>query len=102
MEFRDKVYWLTSQIPKGRVSTYKEVGKALGSRGYRAVGQALHVNPYAPVVPCHRVVRSDGKLGGFAIGIAKKIRILKTEGVGVKGSRVVNFEKLLFKDFKKL
>ena len=59
MDFNDKVYKLCKLIPKGRVSTYKELAKALDSKGYRAVGNALNKNPYAPVVPCHRVVSSS-------------------------------------------
>ncbi|MFH1211229.1 MAG: MGMT family protein [archaeon] len=102
MKFADKVYATTKQIPKGKVSTYGEIAKAMNMKAYRAVGQALHVNPYAPTVPCHRVVSSDGSLGGFASGTAKKIKILKTEGIEVKNNKVVNFEKLLFNNFKKL
>lgn len=101
MKFNEKVYRITKQIPKGRVSTYKKVGNALKTKGYRAVGNALHVNPFAPVVPCHRVVNTNGNLGGFASGVKNKIRILESEGVKVKNNKVVNFEKLLFKNFKK-
>ena len=61
-EFQDKVYKICSKIPKGKVSTYGEIAKALGKTGpmSRAVGNALNKNPYAPIVPCHRVVKSDG------------------------------------------
>jgi alkylated DNA nucleotide flippase Atl1 len=49
-------------------------------------------NPFAPKIPCHRVVKSDGKLGGYAGGIAEKIRLLKLEGVEAENGRVVDFE----------
>lgn len=93
--FADRVYALCRKVPRGRVTTYKEIGDALGGEGmvYRAVGQALNRNPYAPRVPCHRVVASDGSLGGFASGLPKKIRILKREGIAVKDGRIVDFEK---------
>lgn len=66
------------------------------SKAYRAVGQAMNKNPYAPRVPCHRVVSSDGGIGGFAIGVDKKIAILKKEGVLVKNNRIVDFENKLY------
>jgi len=63
-------------VPCGRVTTYGDLAKALGRSGAsRAVGRAMNTNPNAPTVPCHRVVMSDGCLGGFAFGINKKIKI---------------------------
>ena len=101
ISFAEKVYALCKRIPKGRVSTYGALAKALNSSP-RAVGQALRCNPYAPVVPCHRVVASDGKIGGFmgetaGREIERKIGLLSQEGVEVKESEIVGFEKLLFK-----
>jgi len=97
--FQQQVYDLCSKIPIGKVSTYKEIAHALGKSGfaYRAVGMALNKNPFAPKVPCHRVVGSDGSLGGFAFGSKKKIALLTTEGVEINNNKVVNFEKKLFK-----
>ncbi|MEK6856540.1 MAG: MGMT family protein, partial [Nanoarchaeota archaeon] len=60
----EKVYGLCKKIPEGKISTYREIGKKLNTKAYRAVGQALKRNPYAPNVPCHRVVSSSGKIGG--------------------------------------
>ena len=99
-QFSAKVYSLCKQIPKGKVSTYKEIARALHTKAYRAVGQALRKNPYAPVVPCHRVVASDGTLGGFGgktkgPNIQRKIRLLKKEGVAVAKGKILNFEKRL-------
>src|SRR5215207_355225 len=90
MTFNQKVWAMTARIPAGRVVTYAEVAKALGSRGYRAVGNALNKNPYAPTVPCHRVVGSDGNLTGFAGGIDKKRQMLKREGVRLKDNGKVD------------
>ena len=88
MNFNDRVYSICKEIPEGKVSTYKEIAKALHSKAYRAVGNALNKNPYAPAVPCHRVVNSDGRVGGFADGTIAKIRLLRKEGVVIKAGKV--------------
>ncbi len=101
-EFQKKVYALCKEVPKGKVTTYKEIGKKLGGRGqiYRAVGAALNKNPFSPDVPCHRVVCSDGNVGGFAGGVRRKVALLKGEKVFVNKDKIVNFKKILYK-FKK-
>src|SRR5688500_16523666 len=77
MSFNERVWALTARIPAGAVVTYGDIAAALGSPGgSRAVGNALNKNPYAPAVPCHRVVGSDGKLTGFAGGLPMKERLL--------------------------
>ena len=97
MNFDQKVWGLLKRIPKGKVTTYRLIAKALDSRGYRAVGNACHRNPYAPVVPCHRVVRSDGSLGGFGGGQRQKRLLLKKEGVAIKNNTIRNLGHYLFK-----
>ena len=87
MTFNQKVWAVTARIPAGKVATYADVAAALGTKAYRAVGNALNKNPYAPGVPCHRVVGSDGKLTGFAGGLAKKESLLNGEGVNVARGR---------------
>ena len=87
MSFNEKVWALTARVPKGQVTTYGEIARALGTNGYRAVGNALNKNPYAPGVPCHRVVGSDGRLTGFFHGLAKKEQMLASEGVPVMRGR---------------
>jgi len=99
-DFRENFYSLVAQIPKGRVSTYGLLAEALGDKiASRAVGKMLNQNPYAPRVPCHRVVRSDGTLGGFARGKDEKEDLLKKENVMIKEGKVKNFEEILFTDF---
>lgn len=88
MSFNQKVWALTCRVPRGKVTTYGEIARKLGGNAYRAVGNALNHNPYAPQVPCHRVVGSDGKLTGFAGGIPKKHKMLVAEGVAMNGQRV--------------
>ena len=79
-QFQKEVYQLCKAIPKGKVTTYKAIAEALGTKAYRAVGSALNKNPYA-AVPCHRVIAADGSLGGFAHGKARKKQMLEKEGV---------------------
>jgi len=88
MSFNEKVWALTAQIPAGKVKTYGDIARKLNTRAYRAVGNALNRNPYAPVVPCHRVVGSTGELTGFAHGLPAKRRMLEAEGVSVTKGRV--------------
>jgi len=87
--FPQQVYRLTALIPKGKISTYQEIARALGNpRTARAVGNALNKNPYAPQVPCHRVIKSNGEVGGFASGSQKKIALLEKEGITIKNKRL--------------
>ena len=78
-----KVWNYLKKIPKGKVKTYLEVAKAIGkARAVRAVANAIGKNPFPPKIPCHRVIRSDGKLGGYSAkgGIKTKKKLLKIEG----------------------
>lgn len=97
LNFNEKVWELTKKIPKGKVSTYKELAHALKTRAYRAVGNALNKNPHAPIVPCHRIVLSNGSVGGFAHGSKKKMNLLKKEGINFEKENIQNFEKVLYK-----
>lgn len=84
MTFRERVYKITSKIPIGYVATYSQIaGLAGNSRAARAVGVFMRINPFAPRVPCHRVVASDGSLTGYSAigGITKKKQMLLDEGV---------------------
>ena len=90
--FSSRVLELTKQIPKGRVSTYCDIARALGKpKASRAVGNALNKNPHLVEVPCHRVVRSDGFVGGYAAGTRKKIALLESEGIKIISGRIVDF-----------
>ena len=86
-KFQVKVWKYLRKIPKGKVKTYLEVAKAIGKpRAFRAVANAVGKNPYPPKIPCHRVIRSDGTLGGYSGkgGILKKRQLLKFEKVLIK------------------
>ncbi len=109
---QEKTYKLLKTVPKGRVTTYKALATALHTKGYRAIGQFMRTNPYSYQacpdpsadgrrVPCHRVVASDGTIGGFmghtsGKEIERKIRMLRSEGIGVTGKKINDFKKILF------
>ena len=97
MNFNEKVYKLCKKIPKGKISTYKIIANKLNTKAYRAVGNALNKNPYAPIVPCHRVINSRGHLHGFASGLKNKRILLEKEGIKIKDNKVLDFEKVLFR-----
>ena len=82
--FTKRVYDIVKKIPKGRAVTYKEVAKTAGSpRAWRAVGNILKKNKN-PILPCYRVIRSNGKIGGYRWGKKKKMNLLKKEGLKLK------------------
>ncbi len=91
--FQQSVWEAIAMIPEGKVTTYAEIARYLGTRAVRAVGTAVGKNPYAPDVPCHRVVRSDGTIGNYSSegGTARKIALLQAEGVKIEAGRVVDF-----------
>lgn len=95
--FNEKCYSILVKVPKGKVTTYKEIARKLNSKSYRAVGNAMNKNPYAPKVPCHRVVKSNGEVGGFAFGVKKKIEMLKKEGVYIDKNNKIDLKEYLFK-----
>jgi deoxyribonuclease V len=97
-----ETYDLVAQVPKGKVTTYGSVAKALGDiAASRFVGLAMSKNDDIVRVPCRRVIQSDGHLGGYTGGgTPKKRRLLLKEGVEVQGTEVVDFERVLFTDFK--
>ena len=96
MTFNQQVWAVTARIPRGRVVTYADIAHALGTKAYRAVGSALNKNPYAPRVPCHRVVGRNGSLTGFAGGLEKKRKLLEAEGVPCVDGKVHLAQQFLF------
>lgn len=94
--FTAKCYALIKTIPKGRVTSYKAIAKALNTKAYRAVGTAMSKNKELITVPCHRVVKSDGRVGAYALGTEAKIALLEKEGVKIKDGKVQDFDDILF------
>ncbi|SRR3989344_4410004 len=95
--FNDRCYTILKRVPKGSVTTYKAVAYALRSKAYRAVGNAMNRNPYAPEVPCHRVINSNGFVGQFAKGMKTKVKMLESEGVIINNKGFVDLTKYLHK-----
>lgn len=78
-EFQKRVWKIIYSIPRGKTYSYKRIGNILNNEGYRAIGQACNKNPFPILIPCHRVVASNG-IGGFALDIKIKKNLLKFEG----------------------
>lgn len=90
LDFNEKCYALLKLIPEGKVTTYKEMANALDTKAWRAVGSAMAKNKNLFVIPCHRVVRSDGAIGEYALGSDKKAELLIDEGVNVEHGKIKN------------
>jgi len=89
MSFRQKIFCLLKKIPAGKVATYKDLAFAAGKpKSARAVGKILNSNPTPIKIPCHRVVCSNGKIGGYKLGVKKKISLLRAEGVKISKDRL--------------
>ena len=102
MNLYEYFYRLVMQIPRGRISTYGALANALGDiRAARACGVMLSQNPDPPRIPCHRVVMSDGSLGGFTHpqGLKRKIELLRNEGIRIVNGKVADFDSVFFDDF---
>lgn len=83
------------------VSTYSAIAKAAGNpKAARAVGKFMNANPKPIIIPCHRVVKANGYVGGFKSGIDKKIRLLESEGIKIINGWIQDFDKHLFTNFK--
>ena len=94
--FNERCYTLLRQIPKGKVTSYKEIARALGTTAYRAVGNAMAKNPDLITTPCHRVVKSNGLVGEYALGREKKIELLKNEGIIINENKIENFKECFY------
>jgi O-6-methylguanine DNA methyltransferase len=96
-EFEKKVLVTTFKIPKGKISTYKRIAEKVGKpRAYRAVATALRKNPLHPIVPCHRVVRSDGRFGGEEKRAESRRKLVEKEGIPIENGKVKIIEDFLF------
>ena len=93
--FNERCYELLKLIPEGKVTTYREMARALNTKAWRAVGSAMAKNKNLFVIPCHRVVRSDGCVGQYALGSDKKSALLQSEGVEVTSGKVKNLDRYM-------
>ena len=98
MNIEQKVYKKLLDVPKGKITTYGDLAKAVGLKnGQRLIGKIMNKNPYPVLVPCHRVVMSTGKIGGYAYGEIVKMKMLSDEGIEITNGKIESFNKKLFK-----
>ena len=98
MNLEHKVYKKLLDVPKGKITTYGDLGKAVGLKnGQRIIGKIMNKNPYPVLVPCHRVVMSTGKIGGYSYGQNVKTKMLSDEGIEIINGSIENFNKRLFR-----
>ena len=97
VKLETKVFSLVRQIPKGKVTTYQALAQKLGNKALaRAVGNVLPKNKQLITIPCHRVVRNNGLVGDYVLGLAKKVKLLQNEGIKIRGNRIINFKANLY------
>ena len=97
MTLSTKVYAKLLQVPEGKVTTYGELAKAVGLKnGQRIIGTIMKKNPFPVIVPCHRVVKSNGKIGGYVYGQRVKSQMLTKEGIKIKDEKIIGFDKEKF------
>ncbi len=98
MNLEQKIYKKLLEVPKGQITTYGELAKAVGLKnGQRVVGQIMNKNPYPVIIPCHRVVMSTGKIGGYAFGENIKIKLLNDEGIQIKNGKILDLENRVYR-----
>lgn len=98
MNLSELVYKKLTQVPEGKVTTYSELAKAVGLKnGQRVIGQIMKKNPFPVIIPCHRVVKSDGKIGGYAYGAKVKTNMLKNEGIKIQNGKIQEWNKKFYK-----
>ena len=98
MSLEKKIYKKLLEVPSGKVTTYGELAKAVGMKnGQRVVGQIMNKNPYPALVPCHRVILSSGKVGGYAYGAEIKINMLAREGIPIQDGKILDLKEKMYR-----
>ena len=98
MNLDKKIYKKLLEVPKGKITTYGELAKAVGLKnGQRTIGQIMNKNPYPVIIPCHRVIRSDGNIGGYAYGEEIKSNMLTREGIIIKNGKIYDLENKIYR-----
>jgi len=98
LNLEKKVYKKLLQVPKGKVTTYGELAKAVGLKnGQRVIGRIMNKNEFPVIIPCHRVVQANGKIGGYAYGKEVKTNMLKIEGIKIQQGKILNWEKRIYR-----
>ncbi|MGI0057564.1 MAG: MGMT family protein [Nitrosarchaeum sp.] len=98
MNLDEKIYKKLLEVPKGKITTYGELAKAVGLKnGQRVIGKIMNKNPYPVIIPCHRVVKSDGTIGGYAYGAEIKSVMLTKEGIVIKNGKILDLENNIYR-----
>ena len=98
MKIEEKIYRKLLDVPPGYVTKYGELAKAINLKnGQRVIGQIMKKNPFPVIIPCHRVVKSNGEIGGYAYGISIKKNMLVKEGISISNNKIKNFQKTIFR-----
>ncbi len=98
MSLEQQVYKKLTEVPQGKVTTYGELANAVGLKnGPRVIGQIMKKNPFPSIIPCHRVVNSDGKVGGYAYGVDIKTNMLQKEGIKIQNGKILDWYKKFHK-----
>lgn len=98
MNLEQKVYKKLLEVPKGQITTYGDLAKAVGLKnGQRVVGKIMNKNPYPVIVPCHRVVMSTGKIGGYAYGEKIKTKMLNDEGIEIQNGKIMDLKNRIYR-----
>ena len=97
MNIETKIYKKLLTVPQGKITTYKELSKSVGlENGQRLVGQIMKKNPFPVIIPCHRVIKSNGDIGGYLFGIDIKKNMLRKEGICIIKNKIDNFKDVFF------
>jgi|TARA_B110000014_G_scaffold49476_1_gene32836 methylated-DNA-[protein]-cysteine S-methyltransferase len=92
-----KIYKKLLTVPHGKITTYNELSKSIGlENGQRLVGQIMKKNPFPVIIPCHRVIKSNGDIGGYLFGIDIKKNMLRKEGICIIKNKIDNFKDVFF------
>ncbi len=98
MNLEQRIFKKLLQVPKGQITTYGELSKAVGLKnGQRVVGKIMNKNPYPVIIPCHRVVMSTGKIGGYAYGEPVKTKLLNDEGIEIKNGKIIDLDNRIYR-----
>lgn len=98
MNLQQKIFKKLLEVPKGQITTYGELAKSVGLKnGQRAVGKIMNKNPYPVIIPCHRVVMSTGKVGGYAYGEHVKIKMLHDEGIEIENGKIIDLKNKIYR-----
>ena len=98
MNLDEKIYKKLLEVPKGQITTYGELARSIGLKnGQRVVGKMMNKNPYPVIIPCHRVVMSTGKIGGYAYGENVKIKMLNDEGIEIQNGKIIDLKNKIYR-----